>query len=267
MGSISCSQPLSISPSSASIHNIPYTVHPHPLTPTHTRASDPWLGDSDGWRRLALPGSQLTYPTGIENSLSLFFPLRLLPVVMPRNNQSLMSPRITRSTARQAASLAASSTQSAAGADPAVNAPAPAPASSSPQNPTATASRKRKAPTQQPPSPTPGNQQPSTASTRRSKRQKVADPVPPPQPPAQTQTPAPSRSRRKGKATAAMSSPEYDATCSSYLSNPYNQADSRTAVPLRDLQTRQRTLFPRDPRVASRAEASGLLRVPQVTSR
>ncbi|KAF6840190.1 ubiquitin-protein ligase [Colletotrichum plurivorum] len=123
---------------------------------------------------------------------------------MPRNNQSLMSPRITRSTARQAASLAASSTQSAVGADPAVNAPAPA--SSSPQNLTATASRKRKAPAQ-PPSPTLGTQQPLT-STRRSKRQKVADPIPPPEPPAQTQTPAPSRSRRKGKATDAMSSPD-----------------------------------------------------------
>ncbi|KAF4913168.1 putative ubiquitin fusion degradation protein [Colletotrichum fructicola] len=122
---------------------------------------------------------------------------------MPRKNQSLMSPRITRSSARQAANIAASSTQSATGADPAANAPAPA--SSSPQNPTASASRKRKAPAQ-PPSPTPGTQQSSTASTRRSKRQKVAEPPPPPQ--LSTQTPAPPRSKRKDKATAAMSSPD-----------------------------------------------------------
>ncbi|KAF9876240.1 HECT-domain-containing protein [Colletotrichum karsti] len=130
-----------------------------------------------------------------------------------------MSPRITRSSARQAASLAASSTQSAAGADPAANAPAPAPASSSPQNPTATASasRKRKAPAQ-PPSPTPGTQQSSTASTRRSKRQKVADPAPAPQLPTQT-PPAPLRPKRKGKASAAMSSPDTPAAAANTSEN------------------------------------------------
>ncbi|OHE97977.1 HECT-domain-containing protein [Colletotrichum orchidophilum] len=125
---------------------------------------------------------------------------------MPRRNQLLMSPRITRSTARQAASLAASSTQSAASADPAATAPAPP--SSSPQNPSTSASRKRKASTQAT-SPTPGAQQPASASSRRSKRQKVADAVPPPQ--LLTQPPAPLRSKRKGKSTAAMSSPDISA--------------------------------------------------------
>ncbi|KAL0941810.1 HECT-domain-containing protein [Colletotrichum truncatum] len=132
---------------------------------------------------------------------------------MPRKNQSLMSPRITRSSARQAASLAASSTEPAAGAD-LTNATVPA--SSSPQNLTASASRKRKAPAQ-PPSPTPGNQQSTTTSTRRSKRQKVADPLSPAQ--LSTQTPAPPRSKRKGKATSTMSSPDTPAGPASISEN------------------------------------------------
>ncbi|CCF33919.1 HECT-domain-containing protein [Colletotrichum higginsianum] len=112
-----------------------------------------------------------------------------------------MSPRITRSSARQAASLAASSTPSAAGADPAATAPAPA--TSSPEIPPPTTSRKRKAPAQAA-SPTTGTQPPTSASTRRSKRQKVADAAPPSQPPTQA-APTLSRSKKKGKASAAMS--------------------------------------------------------------
>ncbi|TQN72180.1 putative ubiquitin fusion degradation protein [Colletotrichum shisoi] len=112
-----------------------------------------------------------------------------------------MSPRITRSSARQAASLAASSTPSAAGADPAATAPAPA--TSSPEIPPPTTSRKRKVPAQAA-SPTTGTQPPTSASTRRSKRQKVADAAPPSQPPTQA-APTLSRSKKKGKSSAAMS--------------------------------------------------------------
>ncbi|OHW98582.1 E3 ubiquitin-protein ligase trip12 [Colletotrichum incanum] len=141
---------------------------------------------------------------------------------MPRKNQSLMSPRITRSSARQAASLAASSAQSTAGAD--LAATAPASATSSSPNPPPTASRKRKAPAQAA-SPAPGTQPPTSASTRRSKRQKVADAVPPPQPPP-TQTPAPSRPKRKGNSTATMSSPDNPADLANASENTAPSASS-----------------------------------------
>ena len=105
-----------------------------------------------------------------------------------------MSPRITRSSARQAANQAGSSSSTpAAAASPAaptLNSGAAAPVS-----------RKRK--TREPSSPPTPVQPPS--SSRRSKRQKVAAPAPPP--PALVSLPAVSTRSRKGKAPATMSSP------------------------------------------------------------
>ncbi|KAK1498493.1 HECT-domain-containing protein [Colletotrichum tamarilloi] len=159
---------------------------------------------------------------------------------MPPKNQSLMSPRITRSSARQAASLAASSTQPAASPDPA--AAAPAPPSSSPPNPPTSASRKRKASTQAT-SPTPGPQQSASASSRRSKRQKVGEAVPPPQLP--TQPPVPPRSKRKGKSTVAMSSPDISADPANASENTAPSASSsRKSSSSRSKRTATGTLDP-----------------------
>ncbi|TVY82255.1 putative ubiquitin fusion degradation protein [Lachnellula suecica] len=104
-----------------------------------------------------------------------------------------MSSRITRASARQAASSSESSSSVSAGL------PAAAPASSPRPQPS---SRKRKASAPDlSPAPEP---EPAKAPLRRTKRQKVADPEPPPPAPAA----APPRRRNvKGKTPAVMSSP------------------------------------------------------------
>ncbi|KAK4101581.1 hypothetical protein N658DRAFT_425145 [Parathielavia hyrcaniae] len=111
-----------------------------------------------------------------------------------------MSSRVTRSSARQAASQAASSISHSTAAAASDSAPAPPPI---PPTPTAAPSaRKRKNST--------GPAQASTespSSARRPKRQRVAQASPQPQP---APVPAPATSvsrRRKGKAPTTMSSP------------------------------------------------------------
>ncbi|KAL2755556.1 hypothetical protein ACRALDRAFT_1034293 [Sodiomyces alcalophilus JCM 7366] len=118
-----------------------------------------------------------------------------------------MPNRVTRSSARQAASRAASSTASALAADPPPTASAALDSNSPTENQQTPSSRKRKAAPQQP-SPNQTAPQPTPASSRRSKRQKTTDPAAslPSQTPAQPQTVT--KSRRKGKAPANMSSPE-----------------------------------------------------------
>jgi hypothetical protein len=109
-----------------------------------------------------------------------------------------MSSRVTRSSARQAASqaaaAAASSNPTTAAADPS-SAPTPTPA---------TSTRKRKTNNT---TPAQGATE-SPSSTRRPKRQRVAQPSPQPQPPpAPAPTPSSVSRRRQGKAPATMSSP------------------------------------------------------------
>jgi hypothetical protein len=103
-----------------------------------------------------------------------------------------MSLRITRASARKAAS---SSELSAGTSAPAV------PVAASSTRPLA-ASRKRKAPVREP-SPAPEQEPAKAPSSRHNKRQKVSEPDRPPPAPA-----APTR-RRKAKGPAAMSSPGY----------------------------------------------------------
>ncbi|KAI1504661.1 E3 ubiquitin-protein ligase UPL3 [Biscogniauxia marginata] len=111
-----------------------------------------------------------------------------------------MSSRLTRSSARHAASQATSPDGPPPG-------PAPADLSATPTTPDPTQaskpppSRKRKAATRESNPPQPPAGESSSSSTRRSKRQKI------PEPPPAENTPAPPARKRKGKATAAMSSP------------------------------------------------------------
>lgn len=114
----------------------------------------------------------------------------------------LMSSRVTRSSARQAASQATSSTPITA------SVPAVSVAAAPPIPPTTTplpSTRKRKTNT------TPAQGPESPSSARRTKRQRVAEASPPPQQPPQpsvsAQTPSSAIRHRKGKAPATMSSP------------------------------------------------------------
>ncbi|EQL02831.1 HECT-domain-containing protein [Ophiocordyceps sinensis CO18] len=104
-----------------------------------------------------------------------------------------MSPRITRSSARQAASQAAQAPDT-----PAAPASAPSPPAT-PQLP-----RKRKASSTDNSPPTASH---STSSGRRSKRKKIPEPAAP-APPAPANSLA-SRPRRKGKTSAEMDSPDH----------------------------------------------------------
>lgn len=142
-------------------------------------------------------------------------------VCMHKAHNLLMSSRVTRSSARQAAaSQGGSSGQSpvAASAAPAGALPtALAPASTAPANPSnppppppppASSSRKRKAP------PTSPEAAPPSATPnipRRTKRQKVAEPALQSNPQSLLAPPLPPthRTRKKGRASATMSSPEY----------------------------------------------------------
>ncbi|KAB5566831.1 hypothetical protein GE09DRAFT_958939 [Coniochaeta sp. 2T2.1] len=114
-----------------------------------------------------------------------------------------MSGRVTRASARQAASQGASSDPAAP--DPPSDPPAAGPSSTASVPPK---SRKRKNPDQasSPPPPPPAPVEQPSSSSRRSKRQRVAQPPPPPPPAAVAPQPASSR-RKKGKAPAVMSSP------------------------------------------------------------
>ncbi|KAK0708148.1 hypothetical protein B0H67DRAFT_494491 [Lasiosphaeris hirsuta] len=138
-----------------------------------------------------------------------------------------MSTRVTRSSARQAASQAVSSSTAVAAA--AVAATIPATAASPPvQTPAPPSRRKRKTnPDSSPPEA--AAETPTTA--RRSKRQRVtqASPQPPPPPPTPVQAPASSTSarRRKGKAPATMSSPEAPAGPANLSDNPVSASSSR----------------------------------------
>ncbi|KAI1074188.1 hypothetical protein F5B20DRAFT_564491 [Whalleya microplaca] len=126
------------------------------------------------------------------------------PASSPSSTLSL-SPRLTRSSARNAASQAGEP----GGASPAevsgTSPPAPTAATDANQLPSKTppSSRKRKPFTRENNSPPPSQNEPNS-STRRSKRQKVSEPAP--DVPA-AHTPSSSARRRKGKAPAAMSSP------------------------------------------------------------
>ncbi|KAI0887946.1 uncharacterized protein GGS22DRAFT_154627 [Annulohypoxylon maeteangense] len=137
--------------------------------------------------------------------------LRSAVPTSPAYSNSSLSPRVTRSSARNAASQGAPSADPFAGqasgnqsARANTSSVAEANVNQSPQNSRPTSSRKRK------PSPTENNspkQQPHTeplSSTRRPKRQKVSESTPETTP--ATTTASPSR-KRKGKNTASMSSP------------------------------------------------------------
>ncbi|KAH8903076.1 hypothetical protein BR93DRAFT_987001 [Coniochaeta sp. PMI_546] len=129
-----------------------------------------------------------------------------------------MSLRVTRASARQAASQAASSNPPApvAATDPGTAAsPSSGPGvSAAPATPipAQSKSRKRKNPVEQPSSP-PASVEQSASSSRRSKRQRVTQPPPPPPPPALQPPPQATLARRKkGKAPAVMSSPDSSAS-------------------------------------------------------
>ncbi|RDL36512.1 Hect, E3 ligase [Venustampulla echinocandica] len=108
-----------------------------------------------------------------------------------------MSPRITRASARQAASSSSESPGTSVGA--------PAPVASTRAPPP---SRKRKAPPRES-SLGPQPEATKAPSSRRTKRQKVTEPDHPPPPP--TAAAPPRRRNAKGKTPAVMSSPGYDA--------------------------------------------------------
>lgn len=190
----------------------------------------PWAVTNAGNPRKPEPTS-LPGPTGLDNECSLpqpdtgqldhdlpyecqqnlrrprplhFFLHRLLFVCSRLHDGQvlstylLMSSRVTRSSARQAASQAASSIPSTASALP-VPPPPPIPPTPTP----APSARKRKTNT----SPAQGGTE-SPSSVRKTKRQRVAEASPPPQqPPVPAPTPSSVTRHRKGKAPAAMSSP------------------------------------------------------------
>ena len=119
------------------------------------------------------------------------------------SNHILMSSRLTRSSARHAASQVASPGSTASGQ---ANSSATQPTTNQDSD-TPSSSRKRKAPAQEhsPAQQIVQGDQSSTSSARRSKRQKVQEPRP-----EATNTrpsPLPSTRRKKGKDTATMSSP------------------------------------------------------------
>ncbi|KAL2187602.1 hypothetical protein L209DRAFT_685765 [Thermothelomyces heterothallicus CBS 203.75] len=131
-----------------------------------------------------------------------------------------MSSRVTRSSARQAASQRAASANPTTTAGAPSSAPPPPPI---PPTPTpAPSGRKRKNHTSPPQVATE-----SPSSTRRSKRQRVTQALPHPQPsPASAATPSSSR-RTKGKAPATMSSPGSPTSPASHLDNPTSASSSR----------------------------------------
>ncbi|OTB14508.1 hypothetical protein K445DRAFT_131935 [Daldinia sp. EC12] len=149
-----------------------------------------------------------------------------------------MSSRVTRSSARNAASQGAlqadlNSPQTSSAPSPAItgnntNTNQSAQSSSRPAS-----SRKRKPASGENSSPTQPPQNEPTASARRSKRQKVSEQAPPQ--PAAVPTPAPATRKRKGKNTASMSSPAgmQDSTISTSASSSRkssrNKKNSQTA--------------------------------------
>ncbi|KAH6685036.1 hypothetical protein F5X68DRAFT_210549 [Plectosphaerella plurivora] len=124
-----------------------------------------------------------------------------------RHSSASPSQRVTRSSARQAANLAASSAP-ATGSESSPTAPTSTETnpSNASLNPPASA-RKRKAATTQA-SPRQSAAQPTPASSRRSKRQKTDAGKAAPPPVTQTPVPVPQRPRKKGKSLENMSSPE-----------------------------------------------------------
>ncbi|KAI0839845.1 HECT-domain-containing protein [Hypoxylon sp. FL0890] len=118
-----------------------------------------------------------------------------------------MSSRVTRSSARNAASQGASPTDASAGQTPGGHTAAPARPNANTNQPSQSSrqatSRKRKPSSGETNSPNQPQQPEPASSARRPKRQKVSEPAPeiPPAP-----APAPSSRKRKGKSTASMSS-------------------------------------------------------------
>ncbi|KAL7622299.1 Ubiquitin fusion degradation protein 4 [Parahypoxylon ruwenzoriense] len=114
-----------------------------------------------------------------------------------------MSPRITRSSARNAANQAASPGDPSTGQASGSASSATAATSANQSFSAPPSSRKRKTAPKENNPPQPSQSEPTT-SARRSKRQKVSEPAAPELP---TTTPSTSARKRKGKAAAPMSSP------------------------------------------------------------
>ncbi|UKZ79283.1 hypothetical protein TrVFT333_007033 [Trichoderma virens FT-333] len=131
----------------------------------------------------------------------------------------LMSPRITRSSARQAASQAAR----APAAPPASTAPLPE--SSSPTAPPPSLSRKRKVSSAEKNLAT--GPQPSS-SVRRSKRQKIPEAAVPP--PETVDNPSHSTLPRKGRAAADMDGAEVPAVAAAMETSPSSNTGSRRST-------------------------------------
>ncbi|KAI0169347.1 hypothetical protein GGR52DRAFT_554760 [Hypoxylon sp. FL1284] len=159
--------------------------------------------DNDPPARLQLPSIP-----DLDLNLNLNLNLRSAAPASPFSPSpsalAALGPRITRSSARNAANQAALPSD-APGQAPTGPSASPSTGNNSTQPSSAPTQRKRKTTTTD--NSTPEQPQPDfTTSARRSKRQKVSDTSPDVAAPP-TATPAPATRKRKGKSTASMSSP------------------------------------------------------------